>query len=64
MGFLITKPSQNPQDFTGTSKNLIDVDQEFREVSAKEKWLIQSLFEAMQKTGSDFTDTFRILGQV
>jgi hypothetical protein len=45
---LITKPSQTPEDFTGTSKNLIDKDQEFREVSSKEKWIIQSLFEAMQ----------------
>jgi len=37
-------------------------DEEFRELSNDEKELIEKLMEVMKETASDFTDTFRTLG--
>ena len=64
LGFLITKPSTSQDDYSGSARNLIDKDQQFRDITAKEKWCIQSLTETMQQSGSDFTDTFRVLGEI
>ena len=35
---------------------------EARDITEAEKKVIESLISTMAKTGSDFTDTFRILG--
>lgn len=59
LGFILTKPVQDSSDF-GTRKILIE-DEEFRDLSQKEKDCITFLFKTMESTGSDFTEAFRIL---
>ena len=66
LGFLITKPPKSGQSdgFSGVKKVLFDETEEIRELSAAEIDCIASLLGAMTQTGSDFTDTFRVLGKV
>jgi uncharacterized protein YdiU (UPF0061 family) len=62
LGFLVTKPSSDADQQSPYAKTLV-ADADFRELSTQEKDCITELFELMTQTGSDFTDTFRILGQ-
>lgn len=63
IGLILTKPPTPEQlaKESGTRKNLIS-DETPRELSQVEKELIDEMLQTMQKTGSDFTDTFRVLG--
>lgn len=63
LGFILTKPP-TPEQLameSGTRKTLVS-DEIPRELTPAEKEFIDDMFVAMQKTGSDFTDTFRVLG--
>lgn len=63
LGFILTKqptPEQLAME-SGTRKTLVS-DEIPRELTPAEKEFIDDMFVAMQKTGSDFTDTFRVLG--
>ena len=62
LGFFLTKPATSQKQ--GTYANLIDESEEPRELTEEEKECITSLTEVMEKTGSDFTDTYRNLGEV
>lgn len=39
-------------------------EEDFRELTLDEKEIVRDIFEAMEKTGSDFTETFRFLSKV
>lgn len=62
LGFLLTKPPTDADQQSPYAKTLVG-EADFRELSTEEKDCITELFELMAQTGSDFTDTFRILGQ-
>ena len=63
LGFLITDKPQAPID-VGTHLLRVDPSQEFRQLTENELETIESLLETMAKTGSDWTDTFRLMSQV
>ena len=62
LGFLQTSPPEEGafDEFSGTQRALIK-NEEFRDLTPAEKECIKHLMEIMAKTGSDFTDTFRVL---
>lgn len=66
LGFLLTQPPADGtfDQFSGTSKKLVEEGAGSRELTGDEQKCIDELFETMAKTASDFTDTFRILGKV
>lgn len=67
LGIFITEPVEaSGADHVdlGTHKILINPNQKYRILTKKEFDCIQSLINTMSETGSDFTDTFRILADV
>lgn len=62
LGFILTSPADGIEKETGMKKNIIKIG-ESRDLTNSEIGCIKSLFETMQATGSDFTDTFRFLNQ-
>lgn len=67
LGIFITEPVQvgdtNHIDL-GTHKLVTNPKQQFRILTKRELDCIQGLTNTMAETGSDFTDTFRILADV
>ena len=63
LGILLTRePEGGPIDL-GTRLLRVDPTQEFRELLAAEKEVIEELYDVMAETGADFNDTFRVLSR-
>lgn len=62
LGFILTE-SYSGEQKSGVRKQIIK-QKENRKLTAKEVECIKQLLNTMTQTSSDFTDTFRILGEV
>lgn len=62
MGFILTEAFTEEQT-SGVRKRIVK-QKKHRELSPREVECIQELLDTMKETSSDFTDTFRILGEV
>lgn len=60
---MLTKPPSEKElaKQSGTRKTLI-AEQEMRELTKEESGCVDQFVSAMQQTGSDMTDTYRVLG--
>lgn len=65
LGLIVTKPptAEELSKESGTRKTLI-ANETPRELRQEEKELIENFILTLQKTGSDYTDTFRVLGNL